>query len=156
MISKNRILLLARIALTLILLGCSSDKRFVTVQIFDKSATRSINIAAEVVCNESTRSLGLMYRKHLGETEGMLFVFPGAEERSFWMKNTYLPLDIVFIDKDFRVDSIIENATPHSLEPRRSKGPAKYVLEVAAGSSKVWGLEPGSVIKVLGDLPQPS
>ena len=86
----------------------------------------------------------------------MLFVFPGAEERSFWMKNTYLPLDIVFIDKDFRVDSIIENATPHSLEPRRSKGPAKYVLEVAAGSSKVWGLEPGSVIKVLGDLPQPS
>jgi uncharacterized membrane protein (UPF0127 family) len=86
---------------------------------------------------------GLMFVRSLPDLRGMLFVHDAPQSISMWMKNTYIPLDMVFIDSHSRIQQIIENTTPHSLDIIRSKDPALAVLEIAAGESKRLGLHPG-------------
>lgn len=90
---------------------------------------------------------GLMYRDSLQLNQGMLFVFPEAQERSFWMKNTYLPLDIIFIGADSLILSIANNAEPFSEQSIDSHGAAKFVLEVNAGIANRVGLSKGDRIQ---------
>jgi uncharacterized protein len=90
-------------------------------------------IDLELAQNESQRQLGLMYRDTLAENQGMLFLFDNEEIRAFWMKNTILSLDMIFINAGNEIVTIHKYTTPYSEESYESTKPAKYVLEVNAG-----------------------
>ncbi|MDY2587562.1 DUF192 domain-containing protein [Winogradskyella aquimaris] len=92
---------------------------------------------------------GLMYRTQLGTNQGMLFIFPDEQMRSFYMKNTKIPLDIVYIDKNLQIVSFQKNAKPFDETSLPSEAPAKYVLEINAGLSDEWQLEVGDKIDYL-------
>ena len=83
--------------------------------------------------DESQRELGLMYRDTLAENQGMLFLFDEEAIRSFWMKNTVLPLDMIFVNAQREIVTIHKNTTPYSEQTYESTKPAQYVLEVNAG-----------------------
>jgi uncharacterized membrane protein (UPF0127 family) len=89
------------------------------------------------------QSQGLMFVRDLPDLRGMLFVHDQPREMSMWMKNTYIPLDMVFIDGHGHIQQIIEQATPHSLAIIRSDKPALAVLEIAGGEARRLGLRPG-------------
>ena len=86
---------------------------------------------------------GLMFVRALPEMGGMLFVHESPQPISMWMKNTYIPLDMVFIDAHGRIQQIFEQATPHSLDIIRSNDPALAVLEIAGGEARRLGLHAG-------------
>jgi len=83
---------------------------------------------------------GLMYRSSMEENQGMLFIFTDMDKRSFWMKNTSIPLDIIFIRKNGTIDSYYKKTQPNSLQPLPSVGEAKYVLEVNGGFMDKYGI----------------
>ena len=92
-------------------------------------------IEVETADEAGEQALGLMFRESLPENSGMLFIFPDSSPRSFWMKNTLIPLDIIFIDENFEIIDI-KHAVPCRAEPcalYKSAKPAKYVLEVNEG-----------------------
>lgn len=95
---------------------------------------------------DAQRMRGLMYVKHLEDDQGMLFIYPQAQMISMWMKNTYIPLDMVFIGADGRVTHIAANTTPHSLESVSSKNPATAVLELKGGMAQKLKIAPGAVV----------
>lgn len=86
---------------------------------------------------------GLMFVRSLPEMGGMLFVHESPRPFSMWMKNTYIPLDMVFIDAHGRIQQIVEQTTPHSLDIIRSNDPALAVLEIAGGEARRLGLHAG-------------
>ena len=88
-------------------------------------------------------SQGLMFVRSLAPQRGMLFVHDGPRELSMWMKNTYIPLDMVFIDARGRIQQIVAQTTPHSLDTIRSDAPALAVLEIGGGEAQRLGLKPG-------------
>jgi len=92
------------------------------------------------------RRKGLMFRESMPEDHGMLFDFPRAQRRSFWMKNTPLPLDIIFIRANGRIANI-ERGEPFTLDPVRSKGRARAVLELNAGTVERLGIKPGDQVR---------
>ena len=112
----------------------------VTVQTDSGSHTFSV----EIMRTSEERSKGLMFRKHLAPDAGMLFDFGNPRPVSMWMKNTYIPLDMLFISKDGVVHKIAENTTPHSTEIISSNSQVKFVLEINAGLSAKYGFEPGT------------
>ncbi|MGZ3248836.1 MAG: DUF192 domain-containing protein [Croceibacterium sp.] len=87
---------------------------------------------------------GLMFRTAMGPDEGMLFPSDTAEQRSFWMKNTVISLDIVFIGPDHLISNIAANAVPYSLDPINSAGAAIAVLELNGGRAAQLGITPGA------------
>jgi len=93
------------------------------------------------------QSQGLMFVRSLAPERGMLFVHDQPTPMSMWMKNTYIPLDMVFIDGRGRIQQIVEQTTPHSLDLIRSNEPALAVLEIAGGESRRLGLRPGQRVK---------
>jgi len=101
----------------------------------------------EIANDDNEREIGLMFRKRLGDNEGMLFEFDQPAVQSFWMKNTLIPLDMVFIGADGRIVSIIKNAGPKTLDPRTSKGPATGVLELRGGLADQDGIRPGDRVQ---------
>jgi uncharacterized membrane protein (UPF0127 family) len=108
----------------------------------------------EVADAEEERMRGLMYRGKMERDQGMYFIFEREEQRSFWMKNTYISLDIIYIDKENRIVSIQKYTQPLSPASLPSTGPAKYVLEINAGLSDRLGIEPGDlVLAKAGTLP---
>lgn len=102
----------------------------------------------ELAATAKDRSRGLMFREALPETAGMLFVWPGAKKRSFWMKNTLLSLDILFFSSNKKLVSLHEHTTPFSLEGLQSGQPARYVVELNAGQARANGLRRGSVLRL--------
>lgn len=92
------------------------------------------------------RQTGLMYRNSMEKSQGMLFLYDSEARRSFYMKNTYIPLDILFYDSDSSLVSIQKNAEPRSEQSLASEGPARFILEVNAGLSDEWELEKGDRI----------
>lgn len=99
--------------------------------------------AVEVAKTDQERATGLMYRKELAEGRGMLFDFSPEQQVSMWMKNTFIPLDMIFIRSDGRILRIAENTEPHSEKIISSGGLAKGVLEVIGGTAKKYGIAPG-------------
>jgi uncharacterized membrane protein (UPF0127 family) len=87
-----------------------------------------------------------MYRKHLDQNKGMLFIFENTIMRSFYMKNTYISLDLIYIDAEHNIVSIVKNAEPLNEKSLPSEAPAKYVLEINGGLSDTLGLIPGDKI----------
>jgi uncharacterized membrane protein (UPF0127 family) len=100
----------------------------------------------EIADDARETSIGLMFRREMAENEGMLFDFGSEAPRSFWMQNTYIPLDMIFIKADGTIISIAERTTPLSEKPVPSKGSARFVLEVNAGMSDSLGIEPGDKV----------
>jgi uncharacterized protein len=90
-------------------------------------------IDIELAQDESQRQLGLMFRDTLGEDQGMLFLFDNDEMRAFWMKNTILSLDMIFVNSRNEIVTIQKRTTPYSEQTYESTKPAKYVIEVNAG-----------------------
>lgn len=99
-------------------------------------------ITAETATTPKQRQKGLMGRKELSETHGMLLDFNTSEKQSIWMKNTDIPLDIIFLKQDGTITDI-KQGTPHSTEHVESSEPCTYVLEVNQGFCESHGIEPG-------------
>lgn len=105
----------------------------------------------EISDTTEQQALGLMFREEMADDHGMLFIFPAAGMRGFWMKNTRIPLDIFYFDAELRLVNVAENARP--CKTRRcpsypSKGPAKYVLELNAGKAAELGVEAGDILEL--------
>lgn len=101
------------------------------------------------------RTRGLMYRRKMHPDFGMLFVFEADEVRSFWMRNTLIPLDMVHIDSRGKVVGIVERAEPLTETPRQTGVPARYVLELTSGRAAEVGIKTGAMMRVTG-LPEES
>jgi uncharacterized protein len=99
--------------------------------------------AVELATNDAERARGLMFRKELPDGQGMLFDFEREEPVSFWMHNTYISLDMIFIRSDGRILSIAANTEPMSDKLVPSGGPVRAVLEVIAGTADKLGIAPG-------------
>ncbi len=104
---------------------------------------RSWKVEVELARTEREKKTGLMYRKNLPPDHGMLFVYDNAKMRTFWMKNTYIPLDIIFIAPDKTIAGIVKNAEPETLDSRGVNRPSKWVLEVNGGQAARHGLQAG-------------
>lgn len=100
----------------------------------------------EIADIESERTIGLMHRWSMPDTQGMLFIFEEEEQRSFWMHNTLMGLDIIYIKEDGTIESIAKYCVPKSDKSIPSKGPAMYVLEVQEGFSDIYGLAAGDKV----------
>jgi hypothetical protein len=115
-----------------------------TLEIASKTGVHVFSV--EVVDNDADRAKGLMFRKELPEGKGMLFDFQKDQNVSFWMENTYIPLDMLFIRGDGRILSIAENTEPLSTTIIPSGGPVRLVLEVIAGTARKLGIAPGDKV----------
>lgn len=141
-----------RILLALILLAtlvaCQANEPYVEVH--------GQRFRVEIAADDASRAQGLMFRDQLAANRGMLFLFPDQAPRSFWMRNTRIPLDIIYLDRDWRVVSIAANARPCRIQrcpSYPSAGPAQFVLEINAGLAAELGLEPGDTVTT-GNLPE--
>ena len=105
-----------------------------------------IRLDIEIADNEYETATGLMYRSSMEPEQGMLFIFDDVAMRSFYMKNTQFPLDIIFLDEENRIVSFQKDAQPFNENGLTSKVPAKYVLEVNAGMADKWSLDLGDRI----------
>lgn len=99
-----------------------------------------------VVHSAKEKARGLMYVRNMPEQSGMLFVYTESDQRSMWMKNTYIPLDIIFIKNSETISSIARNTEPLSLKNIRSTEPVNYVLEINAGMTKKMGIVPNDKV----------
>jgi len=112
-----------------------------------KSNNDTVEISVEVADTPASREIGLMDRTYLALNKGMLFVFDTEEIRSFWMKNTYIPLDIIFLNQDKKIIKIHKNTTPLNTTLRYSSDlPAKYCIEVNGGWTDLNNIEVGNQV----------
>lgn len=118
--------------------------------ILEPPGVEPVRFRVEIAADDVTRGRGLMFRRQLDADAGMLFVFDAEEPLSFWMRNTYLPLDMIFITADLRVLGVVENAEPLTDNPREVEGLSKYVLEVNAGTARRYGIGPGVPVRFEG------
>lgn len=100
----------------------------------------------EIADDPRETTIGLMFRRQMADDEGMLFDFGVEQPKSFWMRNTYIPLDMLFIKADGTIESIAERTTPLSEKSVPSKGPVRFVLEINGGLSDNLGIAPGDTV----------
>ena len=112
-----------------------------TLEIASKTGVHAFSV--EMAENDADRAKGLMFRKELPEGRGMLFDFHRDQDVSFWMENTYIPLDMIFIRGDGRILRIAENTEPLSTRMIPSGRPVRAVLEVIGGTARKLGIAPG-------------
>lgn len=108
----------------------------------------------ELALTPGQQAQGLMYRRTMAADAGMLFIYDRVQPASFWMKNTLIPLDMLFIAADGRIVNIHERAVPESLDSVNSDGPVKAILELNGGMAARLGIRPGDRV-VSADLPKP-
>lgn len=111
-----------------------------------KSGAKTHKFTVEIAASPQQQAKGLMFRTALAPDAGMIFPFVPPRPASFWMKNTYIPLDIIFYLPDGAIESIAAMAEPTTLDPRRSQGMVAGVLEIPGGRAAELGLKPGDVI----------
>lgn len=141
---SNRVLsfaVLCFLALLPAVIGRVGAAELQTLEIASKSGVHAF--AVELAVTPEQQSRGLMFRQTLPEGQGMLFDFKREQELTFWMKNTYVSLDMIFIRGDGRILRIAENTEPLSERLIHSGGPVRAVLEVVAGTAHKLGIEPG-------------
>ncbi|MFY9875419.1 MAG: DUF192 domain-containing protein [Rhodomicrobium sp.] len=115
-----------------------------SLKIETKSGPVLLNV--EVADTEAKREQGLMFRRSLSGDHGMIFLFDGEHEITMWMKNTYIPLDMIFIGNDWRIRHIASDAEPFSTDVISSMRPASRVLEIGAGQAKKLGVSVGDSV----------
>jgi hypothetical protein len=132
---------------------CLSDMAFSeTIIVYSDKGSESCRFEIELAVTPDEQARGLMFRKSMADKEGMFFIFDRDEIRHFWMRNTLIPLDMVFIDSKFSVVDIYRNAKPLDETVISSRKPARYVLEVNAGKVDQCRIKSGSNIKVIKSL----
>jgi uncharacterized protein len=142
MASKSRWLLVSLLGI-LIPLSCRPAPRVVIAT----AQGKRITVDVEVADSPARRAMGLQYRTELKDHQGMLFVFPAASVQSFWMKNTPLSLDMIFIGSDRTIVGIVREATPFSTAVLAVSAPSQFVLEVRGGLSRRWGISVGDPVR---------
>ncbi len=142
-------------ALLIVLTACSRNAPADGVDLIFKkpSGEKTEVFRMEVVATNSDRMRGLMFRKSLAANAGMIFLFQEEREHSFWMKNTLIPLDMVFVSSAWKVVGALENVLPLTEDPRTVGIPSQYVLEFSAGTIKRLGVSNGVAVEVTGLLP---
>ncbi len=115
-------------------------------QVVIHATSGAVAVNVEVADTPDARAHGLMYRNELSANAGMLFVFPNASEQTFWMKNTPLPLDMIFIGSDRHIVGIVPDTRPFTTNPLGVGTPSQYVLEVNAGFSAKHGITAGNSV----------
>jgi uncharacterized membrane protein (UPF0127 family) len=146
-------------AAALVLAACSPQTRAQNVQVEDAGQTglRQVPLTiqsrggthrftVEIARTPEQQAQGLMHRQSLAPDRGMLFPYDPPQDASFWMKNTLIPLDIIFIRADGRIARIAANTTPHSLEPVPSGEPVATVLEIRGGLAAELGIAVGDQV----------
>ncbi|MGH6659534.1 MAG: DUF192 domain-containing protein [Sphingomicrobium sp.] len=111
-----------------------------------RSAGGTHRFTVEVARAAKEQEIGLMFRHGLAPDAGMIFPYPTERPVAFWMKNTYISLDLIFIRADGRIARIAENSVPRSLDLIHSGEPVATVLEIAGGRSAELGLRPGDLV----------
>jgi uncharacterized membrane protein (UPF0127 family) len=114
-----------------------------------ESGGKTLRVDVEVADTDAKRERGLMFRKDLPDGRGMVFLFDEEGEHTFWMKDTLIPLDLIFVDSGGRVTGIVAQARPLTLQPR-SGGPSRMVLEVPGGWAAAHGVRVGDRMRVEG------
>ncbi|HAD14424.1 MAG TPA: DUF192 domain-containing protein [Saprospirales bacterium] len=109
-------------------------------------AQSSLRVDIEIAHDVQERTQGLMWRKKMEEKQAMLFIFDYCEPQSFWMRNTYIPLDIIYVNDQFEVVTVLKNVPVLNDQPRPSGKPAQYVIEVNAGVSDKFKIVPGTIV----------
>ena len=111
------------------------------------SSTGKHRFTVEVAKTSEEQAMGLMYRNQLAPDRGMVFPFDPPRDASFWMRNTLIPLDMIFVRADGSIANIAANTVPYSEEPVPSDGPVAAVLEIAGGRSAELGIKPGDKVE---------
>jgi uncharacterized membrane protein (UPF0127 family) len=143
----RRILLLAIVLAVLSsVTACQAQPK---VTISTKSG-REVAFQVEVADTPRKREVGLQYRRELADDRGMIFLFPSESQQTFWMKNTPLPLDMIFINRDRKIVGIVEKTVPFSLDPRSVTAPSQYVLEINGGLARRYGIQAGDTARFEG------
>src|SRR4030095_6583776 len=116
---------------------------------FLKKDTRQLisKIDIEAAIDREKQMQGLMYRSHMDEDKGMLFIYPNESREAFWMKNTLIPLDIAFVDGKGQIDTIYRNAIPLDTTPLPSRKRIQFVVETNGGYSNRHGIKEGDLIE---------
>ena len=140
--NRTRAGLAAALLLAVPLAACSADETRLSIQ----SDTGNHQFTVQVVDTPETRARGLMYVQELADDAGMLFDFKEVRPVSFWMRNTYIPLDMLFIEADGTILNIHVNARPHDTTSIPSAGPVQFVLEIPGGRSVELGIEAGDQV----------
>jgi uncharacterized protein len=126
---------------------------YVGPKVFVTGAKGDIQVNVEVVATQAKITRGLMFREHLPLDAGMLFMMGKEQVWDFWMRNTLIPLDMLFIGKDMKVVGIVENAAPLTEDLRSVGKPSFYVLEVNGGWTKQNGVAAGAQVR-FDNVPQ--
>jgi uncharacterized membrane protein (UPF0127 family) len=111
------------------------------------TGTGSHAITVEVADSEQNRETGLMFRRSIGEKEGMLFIYDREQDITMWMKNTYISLDMIFVRRGGVISHIATNTEPFSENIISSEGPALAVIEMGSGSAKRLGMKAGDRVQ---------
>ena len=128
---------------------CAPDGPAVVVH----TARGPVRVAVELARTDTEQQRGLMYREHLGDGQGMLFLFDQLTEHPFWMKNTLIPLDMIHIDATRRIVGIVADATPLSTQSLSIGKPSTMVLEVRGGYARETGMEVGNTVDLVAIAP---
>jgi hypothetical protein len=118
--------------------------------VISTKAGRELSFQVEIADTPAKRELGLQYRRDLAADHGMIFLFPKESEQTFWMKNTPIPLDMIFINSQRKIVGIVERAAPFSLDSRSVTGASQYVLEINGGLSQRYGFKAGDSVRFEG------
>lgn len=152
MIRRARLIIVAWIAIALMpaLAACDPTPQ---VAIVSSDNSQRAAVKVEIANTPDARELGLMYRNHLEEDAGMIFIFPGPTAAQFWMKNTVIPLDMLFADSNGKVLGIVANAQPYSEALLGGFAGTVYVLEVNAGYAAKHHIVAGDRLRFQGFNP---
>jgi uncharacterized membrane protein (UPF0127 family) len=137
--------------------GCKksvADLPVVSAVFVREDGSESETFSLEVAATEVQRNKGLMFRTEMGERNGMVFLFPSERINSFWMKNTILSLDMLFVGSDWKVVGVLPRVPPQNELPRQVDRPSQYVIELGAGVAEKHRIQVGTSVKIFGDLPK--
>lgn len=132
------------------ILGCRRVPEGPPVVILENSQGVPVRIRVEVMTRPEEQAQGLMNRRHLDPDAGMLFAYPVEQPRQFWMKNTFIPLDMVFIGANRRIVGVVREAQPLTLDRREVDALSQFVLEVNGGFLREHNILPGSRVQFEG------
>ena len=149
MVKKPILIIGLLIALIASVSACQAEPK-VTITTKDG---RNVSFVVEIADTPSKREMGLQYRRDLAADRGMIFLFPAESQQSFWMKNTPLSLDMIFINRERKIVGIVEQTVPFSLDPRSVGAPSQYVLEINGGLAKRHAIKAGDAVRFDG-IPQ--